>query len=70
MMDSYCQQCHADTHEKWSHSAHRFASFNNPAYLFSVRNTREFALERDGTVQASRFCAGCHDLVPFFQRCL
>jgi len=66
MMDSYCQQCHADTHEKWSHSAHRFASFNNPAYLFSVRNTREFALERDGTVQASRFCAGCHDLVPFF----
>lgn len=66
MMDGYCQQCHADTHEKWSHSVHKFASFNNPAYLFSVRNTREFALERDGTVQASRFCAGCHDLVPFF----
>ncbi|MGD2073387.1 MAG: tetratricopeptide repeat protein [Gammaproteobacteria bacterium] len=66
MMDSYCQECHADTHEKWSHSAHRFASFNNPAYLFSVRNTREFSLERDGNVQASRFCAGCHDLVPFF----
>jgi hypothetical protein len=66
MMDSYCQECHADVHEKWSHSAHRFASFNNPAYLFSVRNTREFSMERDGTVQASRFCAGCHDLVPFF----
>jgi Flp pilus assembly protein TadD len=66
MMDSYCEECHADTHEKWAHSAHRFASFNNPAYLFSVRNTREFSLERDGTVQASRFCAGCHDLVPFF----
>ncbi|MGD2112987.1 MAG: multiheme c-type cytochrome, partial [Gammaproteobacteria bacterium] len=66
MMDDYCEECHADTHEKWAHSAHRFASFNNPAYLFSVRNTREFSLQRDGTVQASRFCAGCHDLVPFF----
>jgi tetratricopeptide (TPR) repeat protein len=66
MMDSYCEECHEDSHEKWSNSAHRFASFNNPAYLFSVRNTRKFSLERDGTVQASRFCAGCHDLVPFF----
>ena len=66
MNDGYCQECHADIHEKWSHSMHRFASFNNPAYLFSVRNTREFSMERDGTVQASRFCAGCHDLVPFF----
>jgi len=66
MMDDYCKECHADTHEKWSHSVHRFASFNNPAYLFSVRNTREFSMQRDGTVQASRFCAGCHDVVPFF----
>ncbi len=24
----------------WSHSVHRFSSFNNPAYLFSVRETR------------------------------
>jgi tetratricopeptide (TPR) repeat protein len=66
MMDGYCAECHGDIHEKWSHSVHRFASFNNPAYLFSVRNTREFSMRRDGTVQASRFCAGCHDLVPFF----
>ncbi len=66
MMDDYCQECHSDVHEKWSHSMHRFASFNNPAYLFSVRNTREFALQRDGDVQVARFCAGCHDLVPFF----
>jgi tetratricopeptide (TPR) repeat protein len=66
MMDKYCEQCHADTHETWSKSVHRFASFNNPAYLFSVRNTRKFSMERDGTVQASRFCAGCHDVVPFF----
>ena len=66
MMDDYCAECHADNHRQWSHSVHRFASFNNPAYLFSVRNTREFSMARDGTVQAARFCAGCHDLVPFF----
>lgn len=66
MMDAYCAECHQDTHQQWSHSVHKLASFNNPAYLFSVRQTREFSMQRDGTVQASRFCAGCHDLVPFF----
>jgi tetratricopeptide (TPR) repeat protein len=66
MDDGYCQQCHADIHARWSSSVHRFSSFNNPAYLFSVRETREFALERDNTVRRSRFCAGCHDPVPFF----
>lgn len=63
---SYCQECHADAHQSWSNSVHRFASFNNPAYLFSVRETRRVALERDGDVQAARFCAGCHDPVVFF----
>ena len=66
MMDRYCRECHADTHESWSNSVHRFASFNNPAYLFSVRETREMLMTRDGNVQAARFCAGCHDPVPFF----
>ncbi len=66
MRDDYCAECHADTHASWSHSVHRIASFNNPAYLFSVRNTRQFALERDGDVKAARFCAACHDPVPFF----
>jgi tetratricopeptide (TPR) repeat protein len=66
MQDAYCAECHEDAHEGWSRSVHRFASFNNPAYLFSVRKTREFALARDGNVRAARFCAGCHDLVPFF----
>lgn len=66
MGDGYCQQCHADVHESWSHSVHRFASFNNPTYLFSVRETRQVALRRDGSVQVARFCAGCHDPVPLF----
>jgi len=66
MMDDYCKECHEDTHERWSMSMHRFSSFNNPAYLFSVRETRKMALERDGDLQAARWCAGCHDPVPFF----
>lgn len=64
MMDDYCATCHADVHSQWANSVHRFASFNNPVYLMAVRNTREFSLERDGNVDAARFCAGCHDLVP------
>jgi hypothetical protein len=66
MNDEYCKECHEDSHKLWEVSAHRFSSFNNPPYLFSVRETRRVALERDGDVQASRFCAGCHDPVPFF----
>lgn len=65
-MDQYCLECHPDVHRGWSHSVHRFSSFNNPIYLFSVRNTRKAMIERDGNVQGSRFCAGCHDPVPFF----
>ncbi len=64
--DQYCLQCHADIHENWSVSAHRFSSFNNPAYLFSVLNTRKAMFNRDGHVKGSRFCAACHDPVPFF----
>jgi tetratricopeptide (TPR) repeat protein len=65
MNDAYCQKCHPDVHAGWLQSAHRFSSFNNPAYLASVMETREVALKRDGSVQASRWCAGCHDPVPF-----
>ncbi|HEX7157325.1 MAG TPA: multiheme c-type cytochrome, partial [Burkholderiaceae bacterium] len=65
MMDAYCRECHQDTYEKWDHSAHRYSSFSNPAYLFSVRETRRVSMERDGNVHASRWCAGCHDPVPF-----
>ncbi len=66
MMDDYCRKCHADIYEGWFHSAHRFSSFNNPFYLFSVNETRQVSLRRDGNVKASRWCAGCHDPAPFF----
>ncbi|HJZ89263.1 MAG TPA: tetratricopeptide repeat protein, partial [Gemmataceae bacterium] len=66
MADEYCMKCHADIYNDHLHSAHKFSSFNNPAYLFSVKETREVALKRDGNVKASRWCAGCHDPVPFF----
>lgn len=65
MMDAYCAKCHADVANDHFHSAHKFSSFNNPAYLFSVRETRKVGLEKVGTVKSSRWCAGCHDPVPF-----
>ena len=64
--DEYCKKCHQDVYEDWFHSAHHFSSFNNPAYLASIRETRRVLMERDGNVKASRWCAGCHDPVPFF----
>jgi tetratricopeptide (TPR) repeat protein len=66
MMDDYCLKCHADAYKGWFHSSHHFSSFNNKPYLFSVRETRAVSLRKDGNVKASRWCAGCHDLVPFF----
>ncbi len=65
MMDEYCLKCHKDAYDDWYHSSHHFSSFNNKFYLASVRETRKVAMERDGNTRASRWCAGCHDLVPF-----
>ena len=65
MMDKYCKECHPDVYEGWFHSVHHFSSFNNEPYLFSISETRKKILERDGNVKASRWCAGCHDPVPF-----
>ncbi len=70
MMDHYCLECHADVHRSWSHSAHKLASFNNPAYLASVRATRAALLARDGNDRGVRFCAGCHDPVPLLSGAL
>ncbi len=64
--DGYCLECHTDIHASWSASVHRLSSFNNPPYEFSVKETRRVLKARDGSVHASRFCAGCHDPVPFF----
>lgn len=66
MNDEYCKRCHEDVHAGWKKSVHHFSSFNNPPYLASVNETRKVALQRDGNVQAARWCAGCHDPVPFF----
>lgn len=66
MNDEYCMKCHQDIYNDHIHSSHKFSSFNNPAYLFSVKETREMGMKRDGHVKASRWCAGCHDPVPFF----
>lgn len=66
MMDDYCLKCHKDAYDGWFHSSHHFSSFNNKAYLSSVRETRQVALKRDGNTQGARWCAGCHDPVPFF----
>jgi len=66
MMDKYCQECHPDVYKGWFHSVHHFSSFNNEPYHFSITETRNKMLERDGNVKASRWCAGCHDPVPFF----
>jgi hypothetical protein len=66
MNDQYCEKCHQDVSKGFYHSVHKFSSFNNPAYNASVLETREVSLKRDGNVQASRWCAGCHDPVPFF----
>lgn len=65
MMNEYCLECHEDTYNSWTHSMHAFSSFNNPFYAFSVRETRRVMHERDGNVHGARWCAGCHDPVPF-----
>lgn len=59
--NDHCLECHADAHAQWSDSVHAKSSFNNPLYAFSVRNTREAMIQRTGSVEPSRFCAGCHD---------
>ncbi|MFM7799732.1 MAG: multiheme c-type cytochrome, partial [Planctomycetota bacterium] len=66
MQNDECLSCHPDAYASWAHSAHAASSFNNPMYAFSVRETRRQAFAREGAVNDARFCAGCHDPVPFF----
>ena len=64
MTDDECGECHGDIVATWKNSVHRHSSFTNPAYRFSVEETRNVVYQRDGNMTASRFCAGCHDVVP------
>lgn len=66
MQNDACMVCHPDVYRTWSHSVHAASSFNNPVYAMSVRETRARAFAREGNVNDARFCAGCHDPVPFF----
>jgi Flp pilus assembly protein TadD len=56
-----CQQCHSDIYREWQSSAHHFSSFNNQWY----RQAIVYMQDVDG-VQASKWCAGCHDAALFF----
>ena len=51
-----CASSHTDVASHWEHSAHAYASFDNPWYRAGVDL---FRLERGQ--RNSRFCAGCHD---------
>ncbi|MFE8032925.1 DUF3488 domain-containing protein [Thiohalocapsa marina] len=66
LQDHVCAECHADIAERHAGSMHRLSSFNNPAYRFSIEDTRAELLARDGNVHATRLCAVCHDQVPLF----
>jgi tetratricopeptide (TPR) repeat protein len=66
MTDEECKECHADIAASHETSMHHFSSFTNPPYKFSVREIRDVVYKRDGSMQASRFCAACHDPVPLF----
>jgi Tfp pilus assembly protein PilF len=56
-----CKQCHADIYREWESSAHHYSSFNNQWY----RQAIVYMQDVDG-VQASKWCAGCHDAALFF----
>jgi hypothetical protein len=52
-----CAGCHAQAAADWRSSPHAYASFNNPVYRLAVD-----AFRKDVGNEASRFCAGCHDV--------
>ncbi len=66
MQDEVCAECHEDIARQTAMSMHRFSSFNNPAYRFSIDEARAVLLERDKEVKVARLCAACHDQVPLF----
>ena len=59
MQDAVCAECHGDIARQAGMSMHRFSSFNNPAYRFSVDEARAVLLERDGFLVS---CSCSHHL--------
>ena len=57
-----CGECHKDIYEQWNSLMHHFSSFNNQFYRKSI----EYMQEVTGGVEASKWCAGCHDHAMFF----
>lgn len=66
MQDEVCAECHGDIARQSAMSMHKFSSFNNPAYRFSVEEARSVLFKRDKKLDAARLCASCHDQVPLF----
>ena len=66
MTDDFCAECHEDIAEQAAFGMHRFSSFNNPVYRFSVEESRAVLQDRDGSGEVARLCAVCHDQVPLF----
>ena len=56
-----CGECHKDVYEQWNSSMHHFSSFNNQFYRKSIEYMQEVA-----GVEASKWCAGCHDHAMLF----
>lgn len=56
-----CGECHKDIYEQWRSSMHHFSSFNNQFYRKSIEYMQEVA-----GVEASKWCAGCHDHAMLF----
>ncbi len=53
MMDDYCQECHEDVHDQWSHSVHRLLLVQQSRLPLLRAQDPRVALERDGNVQAA-----------------
>lgn len=54
MTDEECAACHADIARTAARSMHRFSSFNNLAYRFTIKEARQSIMKRDGNVHATR----------------
>jgi tetratricopeptide (TPR) repeat protein len=61
MTSKSCSRCHNDIYEAWQGSAHHFSSFNNQWYRKSIEY-----MQNTGAVEASKWCAGCHDHAVLF----